>query len=218
MRASGLKPSSVSTEERLKLLKDPVADEIVNLLPTARAMHYSTLATILIPEIKQGLLTAMKRPVPLELILFTNSRKGHRGLSPLSAPVGWFAGLQDLSDLLGTGHTAAFELRDLPTDSTCPALVWLHQKLILIEAGRQSKVFFGSHNLTLASTITLDEMTLEIESEDLFDEMLKSYKDDLRNYGSKIEAKDIRKEWDTTGSFNRWLGSKAGICFKDLRN
>jgi phosphatidylserine/phosphatidylglycerophosphate/cardiolipin synthase-like enzyme len=213
IRATGRKPSSISTQERLEILSDPIVDEVKNLLATAESMKYCTLATILNPNLKQCMLENLNDPDrSLQLSVFTNSKTGHACLSSMHLAAGWYAGLQDLDDLLKTGHATAYELKDETEKTLCSPLVWLHRKLILVAAGDKSTVIFGSHNLTYASSVALDEMSFEIESLDFYQKMHELFSSSLTAYGTEIQAPEIHKEKEAS-TFNQWLSSKFSLMY-----
>ncbi|MEO5968675.1 MAG: phospholipase D-like domain-containing protein, partial [Bdellovibrionia bacterium] len=180
MRAQGRKPNSISIKERLEFLSDPVVDEVNNLLKSAQSMQYCSLASILNPGFKQCILEALNQPDhPVQLELFTNSKASHTYVSALHLPAGWYAGLQDLDDLLKTGNAKAFGLAEPDSKSPPNPFLWLHRKLILMAGAGKNTVIFGSHNLTYASSAVLDEMIYEIEGSDFYQTMQKLFAESL---------------------------------------
>lgn len=213
IRATGRKPSSISTAERLEFLTDPIVEEVKRLLPDSTSMRYCSLATILNPQIKQAMLTALTRPDPIQLEVFTNSKLGQTNLSAVHMAVGWYAGIQDLDDLLLTGNAKGYHLNDSTENSPTPSFAWLHRKLILIAGGEKSTVIFGSHNLTLASTVALDEISFEIESSDFYQKMVELVDSSLASFGTEILPEELHLD-RTSHSFQERLASNFSLMFK----
>ncbi len=194
------KPSDYDLDSRIKLLHDPVVEESIALLKTAKTFKFHTLSVSLHPNLKNAILSKLRLSSQLgqdfQLEVFTNSKKSHKNI--MSLAIGWYAGLKDLDDLLwGFDHSKGFLLADnkVPDDPT-----YLHRKLIIIEQdpsqanGHEDSVIFGSHNLSYSSTATLDEMSFEIESSDFASRMNKVFQNSISLHGQVIDKAKLHHQ------------------------
>ncbi|WP_147286492.1 phospholipase D-like domain-containing protein [Legionella maceachernii] len=153
----GRTPGSFSYDEREKFLQDPFVDTVLLLLPQTHRFQMSILATILEDRIVEAIFSERQRGMEMELI--TNGKKAH---SVFPTAPGWYAGIHTLDDLLQVG-VIGHELKQRGAGTN----IYLHRKLLILD----DHVFFGSHNLTKASTLTNDEYSIEVVSRDFADKM-----------------------------------------------
>jgi phosphatidylserine/phosphatidylglycerophosphate/cardiolipin synthase-like enzyme len=194
-------PGSFSLESRLTLLKDPVVAEVIEQLKTARSFKMTTFATILHPEVRRQLIARLTGEMPLEI--FTNSRESHRSIHRMGVNIGWVDSLPDLDSLLAFPSAKAFLL----VQSAPHHPHFLHRKLLVLNqdpslaGGRESSVIFGSHNLTFASSTTLDEMSFQVEGAEFADRVSSLVETGLTRFArplSRDEAAEERRStwWD----------------------
>jgi phosphatidylserine/phosphatidylglycerophosphate/cardiolipin synthase-like enzyme len=179
------------------MLWDPVLEETIGLLKTAKNAHISILATILHPQLKQALKESLNRGLNLEI--FTNSKDAHATVAPLPFSVGWYAGLHDLDELLGLG---AIGYGAIQFPDRKDSYHFLHRKLAIID----DAVIFGSHNLTIASTVTQDEMSFEIVSPDFAARMRRLSNESIRRNSVRLDAEEIAVESANT-PIRQWFSS-----------
>ncbi len=150
-------PGSFSYGERANFLQDPFINTVLLLLPQTKRFQMSILATILEDRVVEAIVRERQRGMEMELI--TNGQKAH---SVFPTALGWFAGIHTLDDLLQAG-VIGHEVKQMGAE-TC---VYLHRKLLILD----DHVFFGSHNFTKASSLTTDEYSIEVVSQDFADRM-----------------------------------------------
>lgn len=183
----GVTPAERSDDWRVANLKDPVVNEVLEVLAdqTTQEMKFFTLSTGMNPKLKAGILAALERGARVSLM--TNSRESHSGVlpSPYLIAAGWFVGLQDLDDLLGHG-AKVFGLNPNPPGSP----LFVHRKL----AALGDKVIFGSHNLNFSSTVESDEISFEIESEEFSSRVNRLFNRATKKFGFAMNPEEISQE------------------------
>jgi putative cardiolipin synthase len=213
------KPRNFTFEQRLKLIIDPVVNEVVDLLNTAKSLKFYTLSVILHPKLKEAIIQRLKPAVktaePFHLQVFTNSKRSHKNIAPLGFSIGWYAGISDLDDLMQFGNAQGYLLRDRlsPADP-----LYLHRKLIIIDQPdstkneRESSVIFGSHNLSFASSVTLDELSFQIESFEFAHRMNLLFQESILKFGKEVEKKRLHQERSRRG-FSIFIDKHFGWAY-----
>jgi phosphatidylserine/phosphatidylglycerophosphate/cardiolipin synthase-like enzyme len=181
-------------------VRDPILDEFIHLILDSDKLQYYTLSTVLHPYAKRASISRLKEKEMLfgrdfKLEIISNGFEAHKTVVP--HPMGWWAGLEDLNDLLALGATAygvqvaaenSLGVRKNPHGYT-------HRKLAIAHLPGDRKVsLFGSHNLSYSSTIHNDEISFEIESKDFAHRMEYYFKKTVRENTKKLQADEIAKE------------------------
>jgi putative cardiolipin synthase len=161
----------------------------------------SILATILHKNLKEAMISGLKRGMTAEI--FTNGKKSHTAAEPLPVSAGWFASLPDLDDMLQAGATG-FELMNHGDETG----KFLHRKLAIFD----DTVIFGSHNLTIASTVTQDEVSFEVQSADFVDRMLKISRHSTQVNGALLDIPEVHQERLST-PYRQWFSSFLGKIY-----
>jgi phosphatidylserine/phosphatidylglycerophosphate/cardiolipin synthase-like enzyme len=191
-------PAELDIDERVARLSDPVVSALVDRLLTAREVRISMLSTILHPLVREALLQAHARGA--DITLFINVATPSLGVGPAVIEPGgalWAAELPDLALLLDAG----IRVRRFQINGDAP-WVFVHRKLAIVD----DTVIFGSHNLNLASSVTDDEVSFEIENPQLAAELRRLFDEDLAQHGLPIDPAMVRAERDRAGNrLVRWL-------------
>ena len=189
----GGSPSKYDWNWRVENLYDPIVEELIKLSQEAKDFRYYSLSTNLNPKLKKALLHQLRNGLALKI--FTNSKLAHTWIVPMKIPMGWYAGLSDLDDLLSEG-AVAYGL--IPSDIN--SSLFLHRKVAVID----DTVIFGSHNFNFASTVESDEMSIEVRGVKFADQVRKLFDDDAKNKGEPLDPLVIHQDRVRSG-FHRWL-------------
>jgi hypothetical protein len=197
-------PSNYSNDFRSDYLGDPILHEVIKLLeaPDTKNFFFYTLAMNFHPKLKAAISQAVKRGVSIRA--FTNSRESHRSVVPIKFPVGWYAGLGDLDDLLQNG-LQAFGLVPQPFDGVNGGPHFIHRKLAVLD----DIVMLGSHNFNMSSTVESDEVNIEIQGKQISQEVRALFKLDLKKYGDWMNPTEIKEERENS-RFYQWLCGHLG--------
>lgn len=194
----GRTPGSFSYDERAKFLQDPFIDTVLLLLPQTNRFQMSILATILEDRVVETIIRERQRGMEMELI--TNGKKAH---SVFPTAPGWFAGIHTLDDLLQVGVTA-HEVKQKGAETG----IYLHRKLLILD----DHVFFGSHNFTKASTLTTDEYSIEVASQDFADRMEQLSHHSIEVNTVPFDADEVHRERLAT-PVRQWFASLFEILY-----
>jgi putative cardiolipin synthase len=184
-----------SYDERAGLVRDPVLKEAIRLLSKAKDFQLSILATIFDPRLKEAILSALKRGVNVELL--TNGSESHTAAEPIPFAIGWYASLPGLDEVLLAG-AKGYELKHQGGDTAR----FLHRKLAIFD----DTVIFGSHNLTISSTLTQDEVSFEIQSADFAQRMTELSKHSIQINSEALNTESIHLERLAT-PYRQWFSS-----------
>jgi hypothetical protein len=177
---------------------DAVVEETVNLVRQAKEIKIHTLALILPPIVKTALLDRLAESQTrdgrtFKLTVFTNGITAHRVVIPL--PIGWYAGLHDLNDLIQAGaHIFAFVKNDQSP------LTYLHRKITVAKMpDGNDVVIFGSHNMSYASTNANDETSFEVRNAAFGARIDRIVQNSIDLNGVELEPAKIANEqwWNT---------------------
>jgi len=197
---------------REDLLTDPIVEETIHLLDSSSEVKINILSPILVSKVKRAFTSALDNGV--KLTLFTNGLAAQTGICPIWNGAGWYAGLESLDTLLGYPGSAAYSF--VPDKNN--GLLYNHRKLMLFERGSAMKelgentVIFGSHNLTMASTVVQDELSFEFESDEFYAKMNRIFEDSLEKYGEILNPMEIHQQRKTS-VFYQWIYSGLKILF-----
>lgn len=199
----GVSPAAVSNEKRAKYLEDPVVDEVIRLLadPVTNLMQFFAISTTFGEKITNALTAALDQGIRVELLI--NSKDSHVGvfpipvMKPLLIPLGWYAGLNQLNQLMIRG--AKVYQPKMP--------MFIHRKLVRID----DTVIFGSHNLTDVSTTGLDEISFEVKSRDFAGKVNRLFLANSRVVAEELDFEEVAVELEYSG-FKKWV---SGL-FRDL--
>lgn len=195
-------PDHFSDAERLEYVEDSVVNETVRLLKEdAKSFYFSTLAVLLHPKLKEAILTGLDHG--LEVVVFSNGKKAHQNEGIFGFPAGWYAGLSDLDLLLQKG---ALGISLAETTPLSPEFV--HRKVAIID----DVSIFGSHNLSLASSIRSDEMSIEVIGEELAEELRELYAKNFHDHGMLMNPDIVHSQKENT-SWRQWIGRKFKLLF-----
>ena len=194
----GRTPNSFSYDERNQFLYDPFVEEVLRLLPQTHRFQMSIFALILQDRVIQALLKEKQRGMEMELI--TNGSEAH-SIFPFAA--GWFAGIHTLDDLLQAG-VVGHELKPMGPDTR----IYLHRKLLILD----DHVFFGSHNLTKASSLTCDEYSIEVVSQEFADKMAQLSRHSIEVNTVPFNAAVVHEERLST-PIRQWFSSSFEMLY-----
>lgn len=188
-------PFELSYENRSQAFSDPIIDEMIQLIshPKAQELKIFTLLTSFVPKFKEALYLALGRG--LKVKIFTNSKEAHSGITPGRIPVGWYAAISEIDELLQNGVEV---IGIAPRRESCYS--FMHRKIAILD----DQVFFGSHNFNYASSTMADEMSFEIQSQSFADQMRDLFDADERACGEKMDSRLIRQEKNES-FFQQWL-------------
>jgi putative cardiolipin synthase len=172
-----------SYDDRARLLDDPVLQETIQLVKKSKHCHLSILATIIDPRLKQTFIEEMKRGLQLEIL--TNGKDSHATITPIPISPGWYAGIANLDDLLQNG-AVGYEVK-YEGEGT---FKFIHRKLLVCD----DTVIFGSHNLTLASTLVQDEVSYELINAQFAQMMREISQRSIEKYTVKLNPIAIHQE------------------------
>ncbi|MEW5854885.1 MAG: phosphatidylserine/phosphatidylglycerophosphate/cardiolipin synthase family protein [Myxococcota bacterium] len=164
-------------EERLTVLHDPMIDAFVERVERAgpgEEIRFTSMYAMLHPRAKQAVLTAHRRGV--RVVMFTNE-----GLvAPPITTFAWMASLRDIDDLAAAGAEVYLfqKVSREPWD-------FLHLKLAVVG----DTVFFGSHNLNVASSAANDEMAFEVEDPVLAADARAFFDENLRRNAYRLHPR-----------------------------
>lgn len=192
MRRLSMDPAEYDTEERVKLLKDPILQAVKDKLPKTRQLAMNSLSVILHPEIKKVLLQSLLKGMWASV--FTNSKETFKTVSLVPFP--WPVVLPDLDDLLV--HGADVYIYKL--DPKLPPGQYLHRKVLVMD----ETVFFGSHNYNLPSTVANDEVSFEVEDAEFASRMRALFQSSLTSHGELLDPAAVHRERNSTEML-RWL-------------
>jgi putative cardiolipin synthase len=203
-----LTPGEYSYDERAEVLNDPVQKRAIALLKTTQKFHLSILAMTLDGRFRDALIEAIQRGMDTEIL--TNSSTSHASISPLRISPGWYAGLKTLDMVLmykdadevlkvypNVQVHGLMERNDDP-DST----KFLHRKLAIFD----DTVIFGSHNLTISSTLTQDEVSYEIQSPEFAHQMKELSQGSIRSNAEPLHPLEVHNALTSTG-YRQWMSS-----------
>lgn len=161
-------------DQRLEQLKDPVLPALEERLAQAgkgSQIRFSSMYALLHPRVKTAVKAACARGA--HAILFTN---GDFETPPVST-LGWFASVTDVQDVAQGGvEVYTFKRNDkLPWN-------FLHLKVMVVD----DTVFFGSHNMNLASTVANDELFFEVQDPELAKENLAFFDSLIKTSGERV--------------------------------
>ncbi|CDZ79326.1 nuclease NucT [Legionella massiliensis] len=191
-------PKSFSYEERAEFLQDPYIEAVLMLLPQTKRFQMNILATIMDERVVEAILRERQRGMEMELI--TNGQEAH-SIFP-TAP-GWFAGIHILDDLLQAG-VVGHEVKQMGPDTG----IYLHRKLLILD----DHVFFGSHNFTKAGTLTTEEYSIEILSQDFADKMRKLSRHSIEVNTVPFDANAVHQERLITPA-RQWFASFFEVLY-----
>lgn len=206
---SRLKPKRFTLDQRLSLIYDPILDEVVDQVRTATDVRLTMFSLALHPKLKSALISRLNHDSGFKLSLLTNSKKAHENILFLKPSPGWFGGLEDLDDLLHYDQTHVYLLQ--PTAKEDPR--YLHRKLVVLNqdpgrSGKQGSVLFGSHNMTCASSVSLDEMSFQVEGDSFVERVNRFFEDSIdQPYISEVDRDEIARS-RKRNVFAIWLGKK----------
>lgn len=183
--------SQYSYDDRSRLLKDPVLEAAIELVKKSKSCELSILATIIDPRFKEIVIQrlsenkAKKEEDQFKFTILTNGKKSHATVTPIPISPGWYAGLADLDDLMQKG-AIAYELNPEGKDS----FQFIHRKLLVCD----DTVIFGSHNLTLASTLVQDEVSYEEVDPEFAAQMREITFRSIEKYGLRLDPALVHAE------------------------
>lgn len=184
--------SPTAWEDRMKVLNDPALDamvERVDAAPPGSELRFSAMYAVLHPRMKNAVAAAARRGV--QVTLFTN---GDFETPPIST-LGWFASVKDMDDLARAGVRVC-------TFKMSPELPWVFLHLKTMVVG--DTVFFGSHNVNLASSVANDELFYEVEDPRLAAQS-RAFFDALVKSSGQMASKRVMSKQRPLGEIGRTL-------------
>jgi phosphatidylserine/phosphatidylglycerophosphate/cardiolipin synthase-like enzyme len=197
------RPADCPIDERKTFIKDSILKKSIALIDQAKStVRLYTFATILSEGLKDSLIAAAQRGVDVQV--FTNGKEAHaeaisdgiyNWVSTLfyvpfgpSVAVGWYAGLDVMSDLLNAGvKIHALKITD--------EYNFLHRKRLQVD----DIVSFGSSNLTEASTTMQWEMNIFVQGDFVANWAEADFQSDILTYALPLDPEEIQIERNQTG-------------------
>jgi phosphatidylserine/phosphatidylglycerophosphate/cardiolipin synthase-like enzyme len=191
-------PGEAGVAARLRFLKDPVVDALVERLATARRVRLATVSAILHPAVCDALIAARRRGAQVTILVNSATPRLGRDRTPIEQGGSvWAMEAPDLDALLAAGvEVYAFQIH--------PARPWLflHRKLAVLD----DTAIIGSHNFNVPSTAFFDEASIELEHPRLAAELASLFDRDLATNGQRLDADLVRAERRRLGArLLRWL-------------
>jgi putative cardiolipin synthase len=198
-----------SLEERSSYLQDSIIEAVIRSLkqvPVSSPVIIYTFATTFHPRFKTALIEGI-RDRHLRVKIFTNSIESYqaqakKGLG-LNEPVGYYVSLGDLDDLMQAGADAYILVNQEPYP-------YLHRKLAIVG----DHVFFGSHNLTIASTAVQEELNFEMINSDLAAQLVSEFGSLILKFAMPLSPDTVHSERISyKSSFKQWLYQDAKFLY-----